>query len=162
MRSRHTGPHADTQGVLEYQFPSPASTIRHITLNYLSFPKGGRRKISAESIQKLAERIHLSCRLQSLMVVADEDSQYYCVVAGERRFAALQLLVKQRRISPTFLVPCRVINARATSQANPLPEIDSAANTLETTERRRRFVDLLSLCPGLLTGAELAARQCCT
>jgi hypothetical protein len=184
MRSRHVRPHVDTQEVaagIQNKLPSlfdalalaqgrpsdartvaqaeptPGSIIQRIALNHLSFPRGNRRKISLESIQALAGRIHSSGQVLSLLVVRGEDSQY-CVVAGERRFAALRLLAKQRRISPTFLVPCRVISARATAEADSPPEIASA-DRLEAAERRRRFIDLLNRCPELLTGSELAARK---
>ena len=81
------------------------------------------------------------------MVVPNEGAQYY-VVAGERRFAALQMLLKQGRISHSFPVPCRVI---ATS-----PTVDLCA---EADDRRQRFLDLRDRCPGLVTGSEFAARR---
>jgi ParB-like chromosome segregation protein Spo0J len=81
------------------------------------------------------------------------------VVAGERRLAALQLLADKGRIAPRYPAPCRVIKAKAAAGAVVVAEFRSAANHLETAERRRPFIDLLNRCPGLVTGSELAARQ---
>ena len=119
----------------------------------------GRRKISLESIGRLAERIHATGQLQSLIVVPAEDFDYH-VVAGERRLAALKLLAEKGRVAPRYPVPCRVIKAKAAAGADALTEFRSAADHLGTAERRRRFIDLLNQCPELLTGSELAARQC--
>ena len=177
MRSRHARPHADTHEItadVQDELPSPIGALtlaqgkptpgwinQGIALDHLSFPSGSRRNISLESLHTLADRIQSGGPVQSLLVVPGENSQY-CVVAGERRFAAFRLLAKQGRISPTFLVPCRVISARGTAEADSLPQIGFAADRVETTKRRRRFIDLLEQCPGLLTGSELAARQRCT
>ena len=95
------------------------------------------------------------------MVVAGENFQY-CVVAGERRFAALLLLAQQGRIAPTFGIPCRMFNAKATLEHVSIAEDGSARYHLEAVERRRRFANLLNECPGLQTGSEFAARQCFT
>jgi ParB-like chromosome segregation protein Spo0J len=97
-------------------------------------------------------------QIQSLMVVPGEGSQYW-VVAGDRRFAALRLLARQGRIAPTFGVPCRVITGKAITEMDASNGSDSAADAFDRDERRRRFIDLLHQCPGVLTGSELAARQ---
>ena len=86
------------------------------------------------------------------MVVPNEDAQYY-VVAGERRFAALQMLLKQGRIPRSFPVPCRVI---ATS---PTVDLSAVGPCVETDDRRQRFLDLRDRCAGLVTGTEFAARR---
>jgi ParB-like chromosome segregation protein Spo0J len=135
--------------------PSPP---QNIALNKLTLGPASRRKASPTSIRALADRIHSSCQFQSLAVVPATDSQYYVVVAGDRRFAALRLLAKQGRIPPNFGVPCRVINAKATTEASAPDDFPSAEN-FEPDERRRRFVDLLDQCPGLFIGSELAARR---
>lgn len=141
--------------------PTPETGIHWIELDQLTVAPAGRRKISLESIGRLAERIHATGKLQSLIVVPAEDSEYH-VVAGERRLAALQLLADKGRIAPRYPVPCRVIKAKAAEGAGASTEFRSAADHLETAERRRRFIDLLNQCPGLLTGSELAARRCFT
>jgi hypothetical protein len=174
MRSRHARPDADTQEItadVQDEVPIDALTlaqgkptrgvIRRIALDHLSLPSDSRRNINPESIHALADRIESGGPLQSLLVVPGENSQY-CVVAGERRFAAFRLLAKQGRISPTFLVSCRVISGRGTAEADSTREIGPAEDRLEAAERRRRFIDLLNQCPGLLTGSELAIRRCHT
>jgi hypothetical protein len=138
--------------------PTPETGIHWIELDRLTVAPAGRRKIGLESIARLAERIHATGKLQSLIVVPAENFEYH-VVAGERRLAALQLLADKGRIAPRYPVPCRVIKAEATAGAGAFAEFRSAADHLETAERRRRFIDLLNQCPGLLTGSELAARQ---
>jgi ParB family transcriptional regulator, chromosome partitioning protein len=105
----------------------PAPPIREISLNQLTLAPGSGRKMSRRSIQLLAERILTAGRPQSLMVVAAEDSQCY-VVAGERRLAALQMLLKQGRIPRSFPVPCRVI---ATSPTVDLGTIEPGAAAAE-------------------------------
>jgi ParB family transcriptional regulator, chromosome partitioning protein len=139
--------------------PTPESGIQWIELDRLTVAPAARRKISLESIARLAERIHATGQLQSLIVVPAEDFDYH-VVAGERRLAALQLLAEKGRIAPRYPVPCRVIKAKAAAGA--FTEFRSAADRLGMAERRRRFIDLLDQCPELLTGSELAARQCLT
>ncbi len=136
--------------------PTPETGIHWIELDQLTVAPAGRRKIGRESIARLAERIHATGKLQSLIVVPAENFEYH-VVAGERRLAALQLLADRGGIAPRYPVPCRVIKAKA--GAGAFAEFRSAADHLETAERRRRFIDLLNQCPGLLTGSELAARQ---
>ena len=141
--------------------PTPESGIQWIELDRLTVAPAARRKISLESIARLAERIHATGQLQSLIVVPAEDFDYH-VVAGERRLAALQLLAEKGRIAPRYPVPCRVIDAKAATGADALTEFRSAADHLGTSAKRRRFIDLLNQCPELLTGSELADRQCLT
>jgi ParB family transcriptional regulator, chromosome partitioning protein len=150
-------------GAVATALPSPTreTGIHWIELDQLTVASAGRRKIGHESIARLAERIHATGKLQSLIVVPAEDFGYH-VVAGERRLAALQLLADQGRIAPRYPVPCRVMKAKAASGAGAFTEFRSAADHLETAERRRRFIDLLNQCPGLVTGSELAARECLT
>jgi ParB-like chromosome segregation protein Spo0J len=166
MRSRHDTLHPAAQQMTHgtrgsLPSPTPESAIQRIALNRLGFPPGRRRRISLQSIHALAARMHATGQIQSLMVAPGEGSQYW-VVAGDRRFAALLLLASQGRIAPTFGVPCRVINAKAVTEAAEFNVSDSATERFEPDERRRRFADLLHECPGLLTGSECAARQCFT
>jgi ParB-like chromosome segregation protein Spo0J len=138
--------------------PTPETTVQNIALDRLSLAPGSRRKVSPRSIHALADRIYSGGQFQSLMVVPSEDSKY-CVVAGDRRFAALRLLAKQGRISATFAVPCRVINAKPVTETDAFNAAHTATDNFGPDERRRRFGDLLNQCPGLVTGSELAARR---
>jgi ParB-like nuclease domain len=162
MLSRHDTLHRAAQQMAQgtggIPSPTPESAIQRIALDRLGFPPGGRRRISPQPIHALADRIHATGQIQSLLVVPGEDSEYW-VVAGDRRFAALRLLARQGRITPTFKVPCRVINPKAITETDAFHGSDSTAEEFAPNERRRRFIDLLHECPGLLTGSEFAARQ---
>jgi hypothetical protein len=101
--NRAARPQLPSTAVLEVPSPTPGSSVQNIALNLLSFAPGRRRKVNEQSINALAARIHTTRQLKRLMVVPREESQFY-VVAGERRFAALQLLARQRQIAETFPV----------------------------------------------------------
>jgi ParB family chromosome partitioning protein len=69
-------------------------------------PANVRKTNRADGIEALAENIHANGLIQGLSVV--ENGGDYLVIAGARRLAALQLLVKQKKLEPTFDVPCQV------------------------------------------------------
>ena len=103
---------------------------RDLPLNKLALSQANVRRIKAGvSIEDLAEDIARRGLLQSLSVrpVLDGEGQEtgaYEVPAGGRRFAALQLLAKQKRLSKTVRVPCIV-------RTDGLAEEDSLAeNTM--------------------------------
>jgi ParB-like chromosome segregation protein Spo0J len=87
-----------------------------------------RRIVAGVSIENLAEDIARRTLLQSLSVrpVLDAESKEtgtFEVQAGGRRYRALELLVKQKRMSKTQLVPCIV-------QTSGLAEEDSLAENV--------------------------------
>jgi ParB family chromosome partitioning protein len=90
------------------------SASRDIPLNKLVLSQANVRRIKAGvSVDELAEDIARRGLLQSLSVrpVLDEQGQEtgaYEVPAGGRRFQALQLLVKQKKLAKTAPVPCLV------------------------------------------------------
>lgn len=91
------------------------SPSRDIPLNKLVLSQKNVRRIKAGiSIEDLAEDIaHRGKLLQSLYVlpIFDADGQetgMFEVPAGGRRFRALELLVKQKRLAKTAPVPCIV------------------------------------------------------
>ena len=47
-----------------------------------------------------------------------ENSGKYEVVAGSRRFAALQRLAKQKKVSKTFAVPCHVVDPATATETS--------------------------------------------
>ena len=101
-----------------------------VPLNKLILSQANVRRVKAGvSIEELAEDIARRGLLQSLSVrpVLDGEGQetgVYEVPAGGRRFAALQLLAKQKRLSKTVRVPCIV-------RTDGLAEEDSLAeNTM--------------------------------
>jgi ParB family chromosome partitioning protein len=90
------------------------SPSRDIPFNRLVMSQSNVRRVKAGvSIEQLAESIALRTLLQSLSVraVVDADGQetgMYEVPAGGRRYRALELLVKQKRMAKTQAVPCVV------------------------------------------------------
>lgn len=88
------------------------SPSRDIHFNLLVLSQSNVRKIKAGvSIAELAEDIARRTLLQSLNVrpIRDGDGQEtgrFEVPAGGRRFRALELLVKQKRLAANALVPC--------------------------------------------------------
>ncbi|WP_315783208.1 MULTISPECIES: ParB/RepB/Spo0J family partition protein [unclassified Bradyrhizobium] len=93
------------------------SPSRDIPFNKLVLSQSNVRRIKGGvSIEQLAESIAERTLLQSLNVraVLDEEGKetgMYEVPAGGRRFRALELLVKQRRMAKTQAVPCVVRDA---------------------------------------------------
>ena len=90
------------------------SPSRDIPFNKLVLSQSNIRQVKAGlSIEQLAESIAQKTLLQSLSVRAIVDANgaetgMYEVPAGGRRFRALQLLVKQKRMAKTQPVPCIV------------------------------------------------------
>ena len=90
------------------------SASRDIPFNKLILSQSNVRRIKAGvSIEELAEDIGRRTLLQSLTVrpVRDADgveTGMYEIPAGGRRYRALELLVKQRRLAKTAPVPCVV------------------------------------------------------
>jgi len=90
------------------------SASRDIPFNKLVLAQSNVRKIKAGvSIEELAEDIARRTLLQSITVrpVLDDggaETSMFEIPAGGRRYRALELLVKQKRLSRTALVPCVV------------------------------------------------------
>src|SRR5208283_3167215 len=90
------------------------SSSRDIPFNKLLLSQSNVRRIKAGvSIEELAEDIARRTLLQSLTVrpVLDAEGQetgMFEIPAGGRRFRALELLVKQKRLAKTAPVPCVV------------------------------------------------------
>jgi ParB family chromosome partitioning protein len=93
--------------------------IHTITLNALrpghEFPGASINARSvgrAEDIKSLAASIENEGLLQSLLAVqAKDDAEHYYIADGNRRLAALQLLVKVKKIAKDWLVPVIVSDA---------------------------------------------------
>jgi len=106
------------------------SSSRDIPFNKLVLSQSNVRRIKAGvSIEELAESIARRTLLQSLTVrpVLDADGAetgMFEVPAGGRRYRALQLLVKQKRLPKTAPVPCVV-------RETGLAEEDSLAENIE-------------------------------
>ena len=106
------------------------STSRDIPFNKLVLSQANVRRIKAGlSIEQLAEDIALRTLLQSLTVrpILDGDGTetgLYDVPVGGRRYRALELLVKQKRLARTAPVPCVI-------RTDGLAAEDSLAENLE-------------------------------
>jgi ParB family chromosome partitioning protein len=90
------------------------SESRDIPFNKLILSQSNVRRVKAGvAIEELAEDIARRTLLQSLTVrpVLDEsgaETGMYEIPAGGRRYRALELLVKQKRLSRTAPIPCIV------------------------------------------------------
>jgi ParB family transcriptional regulator, chromosome partitioning protein len=90
------------------------SASRDIPFNKLVLSQSNVRRIKAGvSIEELAEDIARRTLLQSLTVrpvrnADDAETGLFEVPAGGRRYRALELLVKQKRLAKTALIPCIV------------------------------------------------------
>ena len=106
------------------------SASRDIPFNKLMLSQSNVRHVKAGvSIEELAEDIARRTLLASLTVrpVLDEDGAetgMFTIPAGGRRFRALELLVKQKRMNKTALVPCVV-------RMDGLAEEDSLAENIQ-------------------------------
>ena len=88
------------------------SRSRDIPFDKLVLSQANVRKIKADvSIEELAEDIARRGLLQSLNVRpilddAGQETEMFEVPAGGRRFQALALLIKQKRLAKDVLIPC--------------------------------------------------------
>ena len=79
--------------------------------------------MGGDSIDDLASSILVHGLLHNLTVVeqlADngKNSGKYEVVAGGRRFAALQRLAKEKKLPKTFAVPCHIVDPASATEAS--------------------------------------------
>ena len=125
------------------------SPSRDIPFDKLMLSQSNVRRIKAGiSIEELAEDIARRGLLQSLSVrpvLADDGSETgkFEIPAGGRRFQALRLLLKQKRLDKTTPLRCIVRDAKSTI----LAEDDSPAENMQRTalhplDQFRAFVAL--------------------
>jgi ParB/RepB/Spo0J family partition protein len=106
------------------------SASRDVPFNKLVLSQANVRHIKAGvAIEELADDIARRTLLQSLTVrpVVDNggaESGTYEVPAGGRRYRALELLVKQKRLARTAPIPCIV-------RTDGIPEEDSLAENVQ-------------------------------
>ena len=120
------------------------SPSRDIPFNKLVLSQSNVRRVKAGvSIEQLAESIAQRTLLQSLSVRAVVDADgletgMFEVPAGGRRYRALELLVKQKRMTKTQPVPCvirdggiaeDVLSPRMTSGSACIRSISSARSS---------------------------------
>lgn len=88
---------------------APAAELRFIALSRLRLSRRDVRKTTAP-VDALAESIARVGLLQNLIVVpVPGQDDLYEVVAGGRRWAALRLLAKHKRIARDQSIPCLVV-----------------------------------------------------
>jgi ParB family chromosome partitioning protein len=120
------------------------SASRDIPFNKLALSQANVRRIKAGvSIEELAEDIARRTLLQSLTVrpVLDEagaETGMFEVPAGGRRYRALEILVKQKRLAKTAPIPC-VIRIGGLAEEDSLAENVQRA-PLHPLDQFRAFV----------------------
>jgi ParB family chromosome partitioning protein len=136
------------------------SPSRDIPFNKLVLSQSNVRRVKAGiSIEQLAESIAQRTLLQSLSVraVVDADGNetgMFEVPAGGRRYRALELLVKQKRMSKTQTVPC-VVREGGIAEDNSVAENDERVG-LHPLDQFRAFRTLRDLG---MTEEDIAARH---
>src|SRR4051812_6365319 len=136
------------------------SPSRDIPFNKLVLSQSNVRRVKAGiSIEQLVESIAQRTLLQSLSVraVVDVDGQetgMFEVPAGGRRYRALELLVKQKRMAKTQPVPC-VVRDGGIAEDDSLAENDERIG-LHPLDQFRAFQILRD---GGMSEEEIAARH---
>jgi ParB family chromosome partitioning protein len=95
-----------------------ASEIVTIPLNKLVPSPLNVRKSGGMTIDDLAASIQAHGLLHNLVVTKATKGDKHQVIAGARRLAALNKLAKEKTISKAFDVPCRVIDAEASTESS--------------------------------------------
>ena len=125
------------------------SPSRDIPFNKLVLSQSNVRRIKAGvSVEQLAESIAQRTLLQSLNVRAVVDAEgnetgMFEVPAGGRRYRALELLVKQKRMLKTQLVPC-VVREGGIAEDDSIAENDERVG-LHPLDQFRAFLTLRDL-----------------
>lgn len=125
------------------------SPSRDIPFNKLVLSQSNVRRVKAGvSIEQLAESIAQRTLLQSLNVraIVDEEGNetgMFEVPAGGRRYRALELLVKQKRMSKTQAVPC-VVREGGIAEDDSIAENDERVG-LHPLDQFRAFQTLRDL-----------------
>ena len=122
------------------------SASRDIPFNKLVLSQSNVRRMKAGiSIEELAEDIARRTLLQSLSVrpVLDAEGQetgMFEIPAGGRRFRALELLVKQKRLAKNAPVPC-VVREGGLAEEDSSPKTSSASPCIRSISsgRSRRW-----------------------
>ncbi|WP_407156569.1 ParB/RepB/Spo0J family partition protein [Bradyrhizobium sp. STM 3557] len=136
------------------------SPSRDIPFNKLVLSQSNVRRVKAGvSIEQLAESIAQRTLLQSLNVRAVVDGEgnetgMFEVPAGGRRYRALELLVKQKRMSKTQAVPC-VVREGGIAEDDSLAENDERVG-LHPLDQFRAFK---TLSDAGLSEEDIAARH---
>src|SRR5207237_1771960 len=122
------------------------SPSRDVPFNKLVLSQSNVRRTKAGiSIEDLAEDIARRSLLQSLNVrpISDADGQetgMFEVPAGGRRYRALELLVKQKRLAKTQAVPCVVRDERSEEHTSELQSHLNLVCRLLLEKKKKKIV----------------------
>lgn len=105
--------------------PAGGYQLHLIALSRLRPSNRNMRRSGGTAIPELAASIARVGLLQNLSVVAAPDGEFFEVVAGRQRLAALKLLVKRRKLGRDHPVPCLLVP-------------DGSARTVSLTENVQR------------------------
>ncbi len=113
----------NTAAAMLLETADPSKDLILVPLSRLVLRPTGHnvRKTPRMSIPELAASIQRVGLLQNLIVIASADGEYYEVVAGGRRLAALKLLAKKHHITKDWEVPCLLV-ADGTARTASLTE----------------------------------------
>jgi ParB/RepB/Spo0J family partition protein len=131
---------------VEVKAENHAQPVARLPFNRLVLSQANMRRIKAGvSIEELAEDIARRTLLQSLAVrpVRDDDgveTGMFEVPAGGRRYRALELLVKQKRLARTAPIPC-VVRTEGLAEEDSLAENVQRA-PLHPLDQFRAFLSL--------------------
>ena len=130
------------------------TSIDTIPLNKLSPWPGNVRKTNADTgLGELSASIAAHGLLQSLVVRKDRKGKY-AVVAGRRRFMALNALAKAGTISSDMPVPCQIIGGE--TNATEISLVENAVRTpMHPADEFDAFRELIE---GGMQTADIAAR----
>jgi len=130
-----------------------------VTLGQIKPPSFNARKLFAEApLAELAESIAEHGLLQDLIVRSLGGAGRYELVAGERRWRALQRLAKDGRWKPHQPVPCRVVEGDdASMRAVALVE-NLQREDLAPLEEAEAYAALCKLDPKTWTSATIAKK----
>jgi ParB family chromosome partitioning protein len=115
----------DLSGPASTVEPAGGYELHLLALSRLRPSKRNVRRSGRLAIGELAASIERVGLLQNLTAVAEPDGEFFEVVAGRRRLAALRLLVKRRKLSADHPVPCLLVP-------------DGSARTVSLTENVQR------------------------
>lgn len=100
-------------------------SMRTVPLSSLLPPKGNPRRIlNTAQVAALAQSIKTDGVLQNLLVRPEDDR--FRVIAGKRRYLALQLLKKEQEIDGEYRVPVEVRKDLADGDARRLATVENA------------------------------------
>ena len=143
---------------------SAQPNLLHVHLSQLQLSPLNARKTGGQDIDGLAASIEAHGLLQNLSVASSaNEADHYEVIAGGRRLAALQLLQREGRLAPGYLVPVRIINDDSVLEASTAENtLREAMHPADQFEAFKAMVDAKKSIPDIAAHfgvSELVVRQ---